>query len=126
MMVAMVMPEMGLLEDPINPTIREETVTKKAPNNTTRMPINNLLSTPFPGTCGMMAMSKIRPRLPHNTIFTDRSFSVRMTFCNPSFPDRTDPRLPLKDEMMVGMVLIRVMKPPAATAPAPICRTNAL
>ena len=47
--VAIVMPDIGLLDEPINPTILEETVTKNAPNNTTNTPINNLLSTPSPG-----------------------------------------------------------------------------
>ncbi len=30
--------------------------------------------------------------------------------------------LPLKEEIIVGIVFIKVIKPPAATAPAPICR----
>src|ERR1035437_8742968 len=34
--VAMVMPEMGLAELPMRPTIREETVTNKNPNKTTK------------------------------------------------------------------------------------------
>ena len=35
----------------------------------------------------------------------------------------SEARLPLKLETMVGSVLSSVMKPPAATAPAPICLT---
>ena len=33
--VAIVMPEMGLLEEPISPVRREETVTKRNPNTST-------------------------------------------------------------------------------------------
>ena len=47
--VAMVIPLMGLLEEPISPTIREETVTKKAPNITTSKPISNFCAMLSPG-----------------------------------------------------------------------------
>jgi hypothetical protein len=55
--VAMVMPEMGLFDEPINPTMRDETVTKKAPKIITRMPNSNLLPNEPPGisVCGIRA-----------------------------------------------------------------------
>ncbi len=44
--------------------------------------------------------------------------------CTPSTPlFFRDPILPLNEEIIVGIVLINVIKPPAATAPAPIWRT---
>ena len=122
--VAMVMPEIGLLEDPISPTMREETVTKKAPKITTSTPRSSLLTKLSPGTWGRMVISRIRPRLPNPTILMDRSRSVLSWVWLASPPlFLREPTLPLKEEMMVGMVLNRVMKPPAATAPAPIWRT---
>ena len=42
MSVAMVMPEIGLDEEPISPTIRDETVTKKKPKMTTRIDATKL------------------------------------------------------------------------------------
>ena len=75
---------------------------------------------------GMMATQRIRIKLPMPTTLMDRSFSVLGTFSSftPSTPlFFKEPILPLNEEIMVGMVLIREIKPPAATAPAPICLT---
>ncbi|MFN5760821.1 MAG: hypothetical protein ACK44U_01980, partial [Sphingobacteriales bacterium] len=55
--VAMVIPEIGLLDDPINPTILEDTVTKNAPNITTNTPINNLLKRLSPGIWGRIVIN---------------------------------------------------------------------
>jgi len=61
------------------------------------------------------------------TIFIDRSLSVLgISIFSPASPFFNEPRLPLKDEIIVGKVLIRVIKPPAATAPAPITLMYAL
>ena len=62
--VAMVIPLIGLLLDPIMPTILEDTVTKKAPNITTSMPSNNLLPYTIAGIIGIKAMSNINATLP--------------------------------------------------------------
>ncbi len=67
-------------------------------------------------------MTTIRARLPPATTVMGRSCSVRLV-ATPCLPARSEARLSLKEAMMVGRVLIRVMKPPAATAPAPIWRT---
>src|SRR5512145_3409493 len=50
--VAMVMPETGLAEVPIRPQMREDTVTNRKPNTTTRTDAMRLLNTPVlaPGT----------------------------------------------------------------------------
>ncbi len=52
-----------------------------------------------------------------------RSFSVRLALAACPRRPRSEAKASLNEEMMVGSVLSRVMKPPAATAPAPICRT---
>jgi hypothetical protein len=124
--VAMVIPLTGLLEEPIKPTIRDATVTKNAPNTITSNPNNNLLPIEVPGISelGISAITSTRTRLPIPTIFIDRSLSVLGTsmvvVLVPSF--LSEPILPLKEDIIVGIVLIKVIKPPAATAPAPIWR----
>ena len=47
--VAMVMPETGFEEDPIRPTMRDETVTKKNPKTTTRIDATKLPCVGMPG-----------------------------------------------------------------------------
>ena len=78
-----------------------------------------------PGTCGKMAISAINVRLPKPTTLIFKSLSVLTTtsFCPPEL--FIEPKLPLTDFTMVGIVFIKVMIPPAATAPAPICRIKA-
>ena len=114
---------MGLFEEPIRPTMRDETVTKKAPKMITNKPNNNLLPIEVPGInlSGRNAIIKTKSKLPIPTTFNERSFSVRKTddATPPSF--FKEPKLPLNDETIVGIVFINVIKPPAATAPAPIC-----
>ena len=78
--VAMVIPEIGLFEEPINPTILEDTVTKNAPNKTTNTPINNLLNIEVPGICGKMVIKIISPMLPNKTILMFKSCSVLLVF----------------------------------------------
>ena len=65
--VATVMPEIGLDEEPTSPVNRDETVTKRKPNNrimmAPRMPCN---VKPRP-SCGTRARIMTRARLPKNT-----------------------------------------------------------
>jgi hypothetical protein len=76
----------------------------------------------LPGRKGRAAIVRMRPTLPKSTKVMGKSRSVR--FCAmPAAPSLKDARLSWKAETMVGSVLSSVMKPPAATAPAPICRT---
>ena len=71
---------------------------------------------------GINAITANKTRLPIPTTFIERSRSVLGTFASAVAPPFfNEPILPLKEEMIVGIVLIKVMKPPAATAPAPIC-----
>ena len=119
--VAIVIPLTGLLLEPIMPTIREETVTKKAPNTTTKTPNNNLFKIPSPGIIGIKAISRIKPMLPKTTTFIGKSLSVLLAVSFETVFSLMEPTLSLKEETMVGMVLSKVIKPPAATAPAPTC-----
>ncbi len=77
MMVAIVIPDIGLLLDPIKPTIRLATVTKKNPKIMTNTPIQNLLVMESPGICGSKAMTPTKAKLPRITTRIERSFSVR-------------------------------------------------
>src|SRR5438128_2327505 len=84
--VAMVMPEIGLEEEPISPVRREETVTNKKPKTRIIMapmkPVNEM-SRPMAG----MHMSTITmPTLPTRTATIDMSRSVRRVACGP--PER--------------------------------------
>ena len=70
--VAIAMPDTGLLEEPIRPTIREETVAKKKPN--TRMMMAPIRLTGMPGNSHMTtAMARHATR----TTFREMSCSVR-------------------------------------------------
>jgi hypothetical protein len=119
------MPLIGLFDDPINPTMRLDTVTKKNPNTTISTPSSSLLSTLSPGTNGNSATITASPRLPPITTDIGRSRSVRFV-ATTSRPDLAAFRcamLPRTAPTIVGIVFKSVMNPPAATAPAPICFT---
>ena len=73
------MPLIGLLLEPIIPTMREETVTKNAPNITTKTPSNNLLPIELPGIIGMNAINNINAMLPNKT-----TFKLKIFFCSQS------------------------------------------
>ena len=70
--VAMDIPDTGLLEEPMRPTIREETVAKKKPN--TRMMRAPIRLTGMPGNSHM---NTAIPRHTSTTIFMEMSCSVR-------------------------------------------------
>ena len=117
--VAMVIPETGLELVPIKPTIRLETVTKKNPKTITSRPISNFPPKELPGICGKISIRITSARLPIPTTAIDKSCSVRARLAD---AERflKDSMLSLNEAAMVGMVLSKVIKPPAATAPAPI------
>ena len=103
--------------------MRLATVTKKNPKTTISRPSSSLLPTPAPGTNGSTAITSTSTSEPTSTTVIGRSRSVRAPGRAPASRRRSDARLSLNDETMVGSVLSSVMKPPAATAPAPIWRT---
>ena len=123
--VAIVMPEIGFDDEPMMPTMRLATVTKKKPKTTISRPSSSLLPMPVPGTNGSTRDHEDQhQRADRATTVIGRSRSVRSTCAAaPPRARRSEAMLSLNDETIVGSVLISVMKPPAATAPAPIWRT---
>ena len=111
----MVIPETGFDDEPIRPTIRLETVTKKKLNTTMSRPPNNPTGTPGqrPSATTMRAARPI-------TSFSGRSCCVLGTWL--PAPGPTCPRPSLNDSTIVGRDLRRVTIPANPTAPAPTYR----
>ena len=110
----MAIPDTGLFEDPIRPTIREDTDAKKNPKIT-------MIRDPI-GLTGKVGISQIRITIATIMISsTDmgRSCCVRTTFLFSCFLPMLDMAC-LKVRIISGNVLIRLITPPAATAPAPM------
>ena len=116
----MVIPEIGFEDVPMMPTMREETVTKKNPKTTMR---SDMRREPGKGPCGKPGSTASTSTIasdPITTIPIPRSLSVRLT------PDAgpTPPRKLLTDsrnaDTIVGSVLMSVITPAQATAPAPM------
>src|SRR6188768_203594 len=112
MRVAIVMPETGFDEDPMSPTIRDETVTKKKPKTITRTETRKL---PCVGSPGATARKSARTSVPTRTTVIGTSRSVRKRPAAVCFDDRSF-RLSRNDEMMVGIVRASVIRPAARTA----------
>ena len=55
------MPEMGFEDEPMMPTMRDETVTKTKPKAMMRSAMSSLFSTVAPGTCGSSTSTTTRP-----------------------------------------------------------------
>ena len=129
--VAIVMPEIGFDDEPITPVIRELTVTKRNPKNTTMMPpmTRPVVSV---GIKSDAATAATRPRLPSRTSGMGISRSVRSRCVSvppsPSSAPRSLPapkalKLPRIEAKISGRALSMLRMPPAATAPAPMYRT---
>jgi hypothetical protein len=104
MIVAIVMPEIGFEEVPMIPTIREETVTKKNPNTTTRRPMTR---EPGNGPCGKpgrIVTRRASTTDPMTTTPMPRSRSVRLTLLLPA-PAPKDLTDSLNADTIVGSVL---------------------
>ena len=126
MSVAMVMPETGLADDPTSPTMRELTVTKRNPKTTTSSDAARLAAHPTnaPGTGLNSRKTNMRATIssePMSTTPMDRSSSVRIGLAfAAAAPGRMVLRPAVRAPTIVGSVLSRVIKPAAATAPAPM------
>src|SRR5574338_205752 len=122
MSVAIVMPETGLDDEPISPTIRDETVTKKKPNTITRTETRML---PCVGIRGATTRKIASSTVPARTIVIGMSRSVR---ARAAAPPRALKSFTLwrNEETIVGIVRASVMRPAASTAPAPVYRMYAL
>ena len=68
----MAMPETGLLEEPMRPTIREDTVAKKKPKTMTIRAVNR-----FRGIAGTSHSTMATRSTPSRTTFMGMSCSVR-------------------------------------------------
>ncbi len=113
--VAIVMPEIGLDDEPIRPVMRDETVAKKNPNSTIRIETRTLPCVGRPGVTARKIASSSEP--PSTTVIgmsrSVRSCAPPAAAPNPLRPSRADP-------MIVGSVRARVINPAASTAPAPM------
>ena len=111
--VAIAIPETGLFELPTRPTILEETVAKKKPKITTI-----IAPTRVTGIAGTNHTSRVRMRIAINKNFMLKSCSVRL------FPVPLEPDILFKASRNVRIIrgrdLIKLMIPPAASAPAPM------
>ena len=120
MRVAIVMPEIGFDEVPMMPTMRDETVTKKKPKTTTRRPISERAGE---GPCGKLRQNRDEDREDDRADDDDADAQI-VARCASSLARRaaraerfTDSR---NAETIVGSVLMSVMTPAQATAPAPM------
>ena len=109
------MPEMGFDDDPISPVSRDETVTNKKPNST-------ISKAPIKFMCSGLAnwMAAISTTMPMATNLIDKSWSVRTPLEPPLRWRWKSANPPFNPCRIVGSDRMRLITPPAATAPAPI------
>ena len=119
--VAIVIAEIGFDDEPMMPTMREDTVTNRNPNTSIMTAITSLPPI-VPGMKGMQAITPTSTSEPTITKDIGRSRSVRKPALAPATP-LTDDIEPLSDFTIVGIVRMSVMIPAIVTAPAPIKRT---
>ena len=119
--VATVIPEIGFDDEPISPVRRDETVTKRKPKatimNAPRMAVSALSCSP---NCGNRIIAAIKAMMPMRTNFIERSRSVLGAAPLAACPPRKSCMPPFKPCQIVGKLRMRLMMPPAATAPAPM------
>ena len=125
--VAIVMPLIGFEELPISPLMREATVTNRKPKTTMKSDASKFAKMPVcaPGTGLNVRNAQIIRRIriePPVTTFIERSRSVRLATGMDSCFARTSLRPALNAAKIVGSVLISVIRPEHATAPAPMGR----
>ena len=112
--VAIAIPDTGLLELPTRPTILEDTVAKKNPKITTM-----IAPTSVTGIAGTSHTSSVRIRIAIKINFMLRSCAVRSLLSLPTPPFMLF-MASRNVRTISGRDLIRLMIPPAASAPAPI------
>ena len=115
MSVAIVMPEIGLEDDPISPVMRDDTVAKKKPNTMMRTDARMLPCVGSPG----ITIRKIGED--ERAAEDDGHRDVALGAQRPPPAAAPNPLRPSRaDEMIVGSVRPSVMRPAASTAPAPM------
>ena len=117
--VAMVMPEIGLLDEPISPVRRDDTVTNRNPNTRTRKAPVSAAQTPTSG-----ARNAVKPpRSTNNPPQTNVGDRSRSRGSNDAAEPSADPLPRLSVETTAprirGNVLTMLNTPAAATQPAP-------
>ncbi len=120
---AIVMPLVGFDVTPTRPTIRDDTVTKKNANTTTHTAATARTGDDptAPKTCGTSANTPAMISSPKPTVFSERSSPVRGTVTDASPSRSRSCRVPMRKlSTIVGMLRISVIRPAAATAPAPM------
>jgi hypothetical protein len=125
--VAMVIPLTGFDEFPIRPLMREATVTNRNPKTTTNIAAIKFETMPVsaPGMGLNFSRAHIITMITAEPMITnrmERSRSVRSVSVIAACFARTSLSPALNAENIVGIVLISVIRPDAATAPAPIGR----
>ena len=124
--VAMAMPEIGFDEVPMSPAMREDTVTNRKPKTTTSTEAIRLAPAPVgaPGTGLKVRKTHMRTTMiaePASTSVIGRSCCVRPRPPVTAASVRRRSAAPARSApTMVGVVLMSVMRPAAATAPAPM------
>ena len=124
----MVMPLMGFEELPMRPTMREETVTNKNPKTTTKIPAIRFANRPVcaPGIGRNVKSAHIMATItsePKTTTLMGRSRLTRSAAAAPAARWACKSLSPARSaDQIVGIVLASVIKPAAATAPAPMGR----
>src|SRR5512138_3216702 len=98
MRVAIVMPEIGLDDEPIRPVIRDDTVTKKKPKMTISTAARKF---PCVGILGAMARKIASARDPPSTTIIGMSRSV-LVFTGPVLSPPKSFTLSRNDETIVG------------------------
>ena len=113
--VAMVMPEIGLDEEPMRPVIRDDTVTKKNPKMTMSAEASEVPLRRHPGAAARKMASASEPSKHHG------QRQVALGAALPAAPPSPSPsRCRGSDETIVGSVRASVISPEASTAPAPV------
>ena len=121
------MPLTGLADVPISPQMRDETVTKRKPNITTKNDATRFSNPDVraPAIGLNVSISHITTMIasePSTTHFIAMSRSSRPPASVPACCARTS-LMPLLNALtIVGIVFISVIRPAIATAPAPIGR----
>ena len=121
--VTSAMPEVGLDETPMRPTMRDETTTNASPKIATPQAATKRGPALMPPASRPgMANSAITTRAgPASTIQPGTSRSVRGTACSvPPLPLRSPAMTAARERYMVGIERATVTMPASATAPAPM------
>ena len=119
---AMVIPLVGLEVTPTRPTMRDDTVTKKKANTTTQTEaVARTAKESIANTLGTIAITRAITARTMMTTLSERSRSVRGVFSvvDPT-RDLSCAKPMRKLSIIVGMLFMSVIRPPVATAPAPM------